>query len=68
MPCKHCGDAIETAKCDICGKEHPGECQECHAEIAHGKIGPPMESRCGLAEAGWIQNRQYHGDNSRDNR
>jgi uncharacterized CHY-type Zn-finger protein len=43
--CKHCKDIIEIRKCKSCRKTLSDECQECHNEIEHKKIGPSPISK-----------------------
>lgn len=67
--CKHCGDTMARFKCDKCKRIIIGECHECHAELKHGIIEPPsQEDKGGLPPAGWLAEKQYHGENSTDNR
>lgn len=45
LRCKHCDEVIEARKCRRCRKLLKNECQECHDEIAHSKIGPMPRGR-----------------------
>ena len=57
--CPRCGDTFTIAKCELC-KANVHECPECHLEIAHNIIGPPMQSKSGTAQQ-WLSDQQYHG-------
>ena len=69
--CKSCREEYAEYKCVKCRRNpKPDHCPECHAELAHGSVpGPSItQSRGGGGTSGWEQDRQYNGDNSRDNR
>lgn len=62
MNCTICGDTFANWVCRTCAKKPATQslCKECHDEVMHGEIGPPMQSRPsvgGMAdESPWQQN------------
>ncbi len=70
MPCRHCKDPCGSWRCDVCKRGVVGECLDCHNELAHGTLPDAtiFDSRGGASPTGWLADKQYHGEHSRDNR
>ncbi|MBI5725051.1 MAG: hypothetical protein HZA50_13905 [Planctomycetes bacterium] len=63
--CRHCREEYEPYRCRACRSRRPifHACQECHDEIIHGLIGPPIQSRAGRPDRAAAVDIRYHGDN-----
>lgn len=63
--CPHCRDAFFAFQCPSCRhKNIIDACMECHNELVHGCVGPPVQSKPGHADTSSYQDRVYHGDNA----
>ncbi len=64
MICRACGETFGAYACERGKHEHYPEahCPECHAELVHGKLGPPPTGRT-LGSVNYHESdRQYQGD------
>ena len=61
--CRHCRDAFEKYPCPLCeDREVNDACPECHAELKHGIIGPPLSSRSAQPDRATATDILYHGE------
>jgi len=64
MLCRHCGDKIGKAVCAVCrcALTEFAECGECHADRAHGAVGPPPEAKEGHSDPTVASMLNYEGE------
>jgi len=65
-PCVACREGTIPWRCDPCNRDVADYCRECHAEIRHGRIGPPPRGRA--AGGGTRIGGNFHHDEDMNRR
>ena len=68
MRCKYCGDHNVGCHCDLCDKDIFGVCLGCHLEVVHDVMPVVTDGKPGVDDSHFVHEKQWHGENSRDNR